>query len=447
MSRLWKKFAVRTGLAALDPGVKRRLGAEYFYLRMYSSDILAAPVDDLEILDNLDRAKNSGAIDLSQGTANLSGLFPLAEIMGVVSGQPDIIKSLQHYPPAFGQRAALDAVAKKIAADTGVSYDPSSEILLCNGASQGLAHALDCFVDPGESIVLLDPCYLFYSWLAQTRGVKIRRVRGPRVNEGVNEGVNQGFNDRVNQGRLKRAMRGAKAIIVNSPANPDGSMIHPDDLQLIADLAKRYNCVILSDEVYSGFCWERNFTSIASLPAAWDRTVVISSLSKSHGLPGLRAGWCAGPGNLIRPLAMLMSIRVPCVSAAVQAALPDLIAAENDFAPKRRTEFLRRRESAIFAARSAGLTVQSPDGAFYLWAQVPSGFSSGHEFTRWCLERCGVLVMAGEPFGPSGKSMVRLSWGGASEPGKDFREAMARIAMITQHASAQNKPGLSPGDV
>lgn len=433
MPRFLKKIAVRTGLAWLDPGVQKRLGRDYFYLRTYSSDVLSAPVKDLELLEALERAAqesksqdnetaaSGGVIDLSQGMPDLSTLFPLPAILKEAALRNEATVNLQKYPRAFGQPAALLSVARKITADNGVIYDPAHEILLCNGASQGLAHALECFVDPGEAVVLFDPCYLFYQWLAQTRGVRVRRVGGPKK---ILTDRDQQSTSRINQHDLERAMRGAKAIIINSPSNPDGSMIHIDDLKLIAALAARHNCIIISDEVYSGFCWSQKFTSIASIPAARSRTIVVSSVSKSHGLPGLRAGWCAGPAALIRPLAMLMSIRVPCVSAMVQEVLPALIEAESKFAPERHNQFIARRDSALFHAKATGFTADPPDGAFYLWSKVPDGFSSGYDFARWCLEQCRVVLMPGEPFGPSGKGMFRYSWGG---PKESFTTAMQRI--------------------
>lgn len=437
MTRLFKKIAVRTGLARLDPGVQKRLGGDYFYLRTYSSDVLSAPIKDLELLEALERAADVAKsqnhqtptigpiIDLSQGMPDLSNFFPLPAILQEATFRKEATVNLQKYPRAFGQPGTLSSVARKIAADTGVVYDPACEILLCNGASQGLAHALECFVDPGGAVVLFDPCYLFYPWLAQTRGLRIRRVGGPK--KGL-AGRDQDPNDRrLNQRELERAMRGAKAIIINSPSNPDGSMIHIDDLKLIAALAARHNCIIISDEVYSGFCWSEKFTSIASITAARARTIVISSVSKSHGLPGLRAGWCAGPAALIRPLAMLMSIRVPCVSAMVQEVLPDLIESETGFAPARHNQFLARRDSALAQAEANGFKAEAPDGAFYLFSKVPRGFSSGYEFARWCLERRSVVVMPGEPFGPSGKGMFRYSWGGLQE---SFTTAMQRIQAV-----------------
>jgi len=434
MSRMLKKMAVRSGLARLDAEVRRRLGSDYFYLRMYSGDVLSAPVSDLELLENLERAVKTAAagdvtgevtgevtrevIDLSQGIPDLSGIFDASPILESMTRSAALASSLRAYPAGFGHPEALRSVAGKIKSDTGVSYDPEKEILICNGASQALAHALECFTDAGETIVLFDPCYLFYPWLARTRGLRVRRVRGPNPQNG-----------RLNQKELDRAMRGAKAIIVNSPGNPDGRVIHPDDLALVAALAARNNCVIISDEVYSAFCWKRPHESIATIPAARDRTIVVSSVSKSHGLPGLRAGWCAGPAQLIRPLAMLMSIRVPCVSAATQVMMPALLDAESAFAARRHTEFLARRKNAIHAANAAGFHAPNPDGAFYIWTEIPDRFRSGYEFARWCLETCRVAVMPGEPSGPSGQGKVRWSFGVSPEK---FNAAMSRVRATTR---------------
>lgn len=417
MSRFLKKMAVQSGLARFDADVRRRLGADYFYLRMYSGDVLSAPVRDIELLESLERAVKAApadeVIDLSQGIPDMSGIFPVTRILESVAQNPSLGTSLRTYPAGFGHAATLRAVAEKIATDTGVAYDPEREILICNGASQALAHAIECFVDPGESIVLFDPCYLFYPWLAQTRGLRVRRVRGPDAKNG-----------RLDPRNLERALRGAKAIIVNSPGNPDGRVIHHDDLALIAALAARNNCVIISDEVYSGFCWKHQHESIAAIPAARDRTIIVSSVSKSHGMPGLRAGWCAGPAQLIRPLAMLMSIRVPCVNAVAQEMLPALLAAEPEFAGQRRKEFLARRKNAVHAASTSGFRASAPDGAFYLWTEIPEKFRGANEFARWCLATCRIAVMPGEASGPSGRRKVRWSFGG---PIESFNAAMRRI--------------------
>ncbi|MEY4631780.1 MAG: putative aminotransferase YugH [Pseudomonadota bacterium] len=398
--------------------VKRRLADKWPFLKNYSEDVLDAPVADLELLESFERsvqqARTDGEklIDLSQGMPDMHGI---PEIVRDIPPAPELDSLLSIYPPAFGTDAATRAVAAKIKHDSGISYDPSREILICNGASQGLAHALEAFASPGERIVLFDPCYLFYPWLARTRGLHVRRVPGPSPETG-----------RIDPDRLSHAMRGARIVLVNSPANPDGSMIHPDDLALIARLAEKNGSIILSDEVYSGFCWERDFRSIAACPGARDRTVVVSSVSKSHGLPGLRAGWCAGPDHLIRPMGMLMSIRVPCVNAQAQLALPRLLAAEPAFAAARREAFLKRRAEAIKSCAEARLICRvPPGGAFYLWIDIPAGFKSGYEFASSSLAKARVVMMPGEPFGPAGSRKVRMSWGGSSEA---FAEAMQRIA-------------------
>lgn len=411
-----RKIAIDSGLARLDPTVKSRLGANWRYLKNYSSDVLDAPVHDLELLKSFEhqvqRARKSSEdlIDLSQGMPDMDGVLGLDREMPAGSR---IIAALATYPAAFGMDVATHAVARKIKNDSGHEYDPRSEILICNGASQGVALALEAFASPGDKIVMFDPCYLFYPWLACTRGLRIKRVAGPAHDTG-----------RIAASHLDRAMRGARLILVNSPANPDGTMLHPEDLRLIADLAARHGCIIVSDEVYAGFCWDAPFKSIATVPGARKRTVIVSSVSKSHGLPGLRAGWCAGPKELVRPMGMLMSIRVPCVNAQAQLALPALLDSEASFATARERVFHARRDAAMASAQKAELCAPAPKGGFYLWADVPAKFESGYGFASWALEKARVVMMPGEPFGPAGARKVRLSWGVTEE---QFSSAMQRL--------------------
>jgi aspartate/methionine/tyrosine aminotransferase len=413
-----RKLAIDSGLARHDPTVKARLGPNWRYLRNYSSDVLDAPVRDLELLESFEqqvqKARRSGEnlIDLSQGMPDLQGISGLDRI---VPDEHATSIALRAYPPAFGIEPATTAVARKIKNDTGIEYDPAKEILICNGASQGIAHALEAFASPGDRIVMFDPCYLFYPWLALTRGLRIRRVPGPAQRNG-----------RLDPILLERAMRGSRLILVNSPANPDGSMLHPEDMQLISEFASRHGTIIISDEVYASFCWDSPFQSMATVSGARKHTIIVSSVSKSHGLPGLRLGWCAGPQELIRPMGMLMSIRVPCVNVQAQLALPALLESEGSFATARKDTFRSRREAAIKSATDSKLFALPPKGGFYLWVDTPDRFGSGYEFASWALEKSRIVIMPGEPFGPAGARKVRLSWGVSSE---DFSTAMDRITL------------------
>lgn len=442
IARKLKKMAIRSGLARFDPTVRARAGLDYNYLTTYSSDIISAPIDSIEALGELEAMAHQAGhphdtddarkfIDLSQGMPDFSEIYSFDSILSQATGSWFNRPTVSRYPPAFGTIEARDAAAGKIFRTTGISYDPDSEILICNGASQAIAHALESFADPGEPVAVIDPCYMFYHWLAATRGLRIIPIPKYRNDEAASnlsssnaESRESGVTRRIDRDAAAKAMRKAKVLILNSPANPDGSMIHEDDLAMLAELAQRHNVIIISDEVYADFCWTNPFKSIASLATAKPRTIVVSSVSKSHGLPGLRAGWAAGPASLIRPMAMLMAIRVPCVHGPTQALIPQLLNLESTFAAKRQFVFENRRKCAIGAVHGAGFCATMPDGAFYLWVDVPKPFTGSQQFAQWAAKEAAVAIIPGSVFGPAGKSKIRLSWGCDTNT---FQEGITRL--------------------
>jgi aminotransferase len=306
------------------------------------------------------------------------------------------------------------AIAQKLAADNQLFLDPQQEILICNGVSQGIALMLDAFVDGGERVVILDPSFFIYRLVAQNRGAVV--VRLPTW-------VDQGCT-RFEERSLRRRLRGARALYLNSPANPTGGVLDRETLERIAWWCDRFDVLIFSDEVYERFQYEGRHFSIASLPKARNRTVTANGFSKSHGMAGYRVAYLAAPRHLIQPLLVSQLASAPFVSfVGQQMALAALRQPAEAFEPIL-NEYRRRRELVAERLGPSRLPIPLPAGAFYFWIPVWRLGWTGEAFAAALLQTSGVRVMSGASCGPSGKGCVRLSYSGKWQ---DLVEGLDRL--------------------
>ena len=277
---------------------------------------------------------------------------------------------------------------------------------------------LDAFVNRGDRVVLPDPVSPLYPLLVRTRGARIRWM-----------------STRTEDGRLRlrfdhlfvRGLHGARLLVLCSPANPSGGIIHPEDLEHIAWWAERHDVLVLSDEVFSR-CWhETEPVSIATLARARLRTLTVGSVSKSHALASARVGWIASQRHLLRPClatAALRSSFVPTISQLI--ALAALRTDPGEFEVIRK-KFAMRRRYAFDRLRALGMNPVWPHGAFFLWAPAPAGWRTGRDFADMLFTTRRVRVVPGDLFGPSGKGFIRLSY--SAEEGR-LEEGLTRIGEL-----------------
>jgi aminotransferase len=194
-----------------------------------------------------------------------------------------------HYTPNRGLSELRELVSEEIDKHHGVKYDPDNEMVITMGVSQGLDIALRSIVNPGDEVIIIEPCYVSYS-------ANIVLLYGKPVV--VPTYAKDGF--RIDMGRLKQAISPrTKAILLNYPSNPTGSTIDKNILEEIAAIAMDKNLIILSDEIYSAIIYEKEHFSIISIPEVRDRVIYLNGFSKSHAMTGWRLGYIAGPKYLI----------------------------------------------------------------------------------------------------------------------------------------------------
>jgi aspartate/methionine/tyrosine aminotransferase len=316
------------------------------------------------------------------------------------------------YTPAAGRLALREAIAQAHQRRTGQAVDAENVIFL-SGAQNALFAASLCVAGPDDEVLALEPLYPSYPATIRASGAKLVRVPAP---------ASAGFHPDL--GALAAAITPrTRAVFFATPNNPSGVILSAEDLQVIGDLARRHSLWIVADEVYAGLAPGGRVPNLATrLP---EQVVTISSLAKSHSLPGLRAGWMVGPPDLVKhaeSLAMCMLFGLP--GFIQEAALTALLGSD---APERRVRELctSRRDMLIEGlAGLPGIRCAVPDAGMFTLIDVQGTGLSGYDFMSGLFRSEGVSVLDGGAFGEATRGFVRLCFA-ADEA--TLREAMVRI--------------------
>jgi aspartate/methionine/tyrosine aminotransferase len=400
------KLLIRTGLVRLHGGTRRLMGDGLPFLKYYSSRVLEAPNEDL--------AKTRAAMDAAGTAIDLClGAPPLMPELR--ERLLSLIDEAHGYPPVLGLPELRTAFAAKLQRENDLVVDPEKDLIVTNGVGQGLGLFLDTFLDPGEAIVLFDPCYFMYRLAAQHRRFKLRLVP-TRLDGG---------RTRFDDASLANALRGSRALLVNTPNNPTGGIFTAEDLERIAYWCKRRDVLIFADEVYEHFNYQGRPPTLASLQDAAKRTISAFSFSKTYGMAAYRVGVLVGDRWLVRPMVVSMLASAPFVPTVVQRLATSALSISDDVLERRREEFRRRRDRAVSILQRWDRTIDSPGGAFFCWIPVHELGAPAHELCLEIRQRTNVAVMPGESLAADGKQFIRLSF--AEAPGV-WEEGFQRVA-------------------
>jgi arginine:pyruvate transaminase len=351
--------------------------------------------------------RGEGVIVLSIGDPELEMPAPVLERAIEALRGGDV-----RYTPAAGRLALREAIAQSHQRRTGQAVDAETVIFL-SGAQNALFAASLCVAGPGDEVLALEPLYPSYPATIRASGAKLVRVPAP---------ASAGFHPDL--GALAAAITPrTRAVFFATPNNPSGVILSAEDLQVIGDLARRHSLWIVADEVYAGLAPGGRVPNLATrLP---EQVVTISSLAKSHSLPGLRAGWMVGPTDLVKhaeSLAMCMLFGLP--GFIQEAALAALLGSD---APERRVRELctSRRDMLIEGlAGLPGIRCAVPDAGMFTLIDVHGTGLSGYDFMSGLFRSEGVSVLDGGAFGEATRGFVRLCF---ATDEATLREAMVRI--------------------
>jgi len=358
--------------------------------------------------------------------------FDLASGMeGVISlgvGEPDFVTpwtvreaaiiSLEQGYTSYTANAGLLELRQEIAAymarNFGVTYQPETEIIVTVGASQAIDIALRSILDPGDEVIVVEPCFVSYSPLVTLAG-------GTPVH--VQAETEQEF--KISPERLESAITSkTKAIMICSPNNPTGTMLNKEELQKIAEIAERYDLLILSDEIYAELVYDESYTSMAAISGMKERTILISGFSKGFAMTGWRLGFVCAPEEISAAMLKVHQYGMMCAPTMAQHAGLEALRNGSDEVEEMRKSYRRRRNYMVSSFNELGLTCHSPGGAFYVFPSIQSTGLTSDQFAEQLLMEEKVAVVPGSVFGESGEGFIRCSYATSIE---QLQEAIKRI--------------------
>jgi aspartate aminotransferase len=342
---------------------------------------------------------------------------------------PDHIKEAAHaaieanltrYTPVAGIAELRKAIADRHRADFHSNY-VSTEVIVCTGGKQALFNAIQVIVQSGDEVIVPIPYWVSYRDIVEYSGGTCIWSRSAPENR-----------LRVTCSEIERAVtRRTRAIILNSPSNPSGAVMDPEEVRAVAALARAKGIYIISDECYAYLAYSDTYLSLGSLQASKDRLVIAGSLSKAYAMTGWRVGYALAPAPIVSAMEKLQSqCTAGATSISQRAALAALNGPQGCIETMKR-EYLILRDRTISALNSiTGVVCDTPDGAFYAFANVSrllsrAGLSSSEALANRLLDKCHVITIPGEVFGLPG--YLRLSFATAPEI---LDRALERLAAL-----------------
>ena len=337
----------------------------------------------------------------------------------VAAAKSSLDNGRTHYTDIVGDPPLRAAIARRHGRLTGQAVGPENVVVVA-GAQCALFSAMQCLLDPGDEIIVPEPMYVTYEAVVGATGATMRRV-----------GLDAAGSFRLQAADIAAAIGPrTRAVLINSPNNPTGAMIRRAEMEALAELCRRHDLWLISDEVYGSLVFEGEHVSPGGFPGMAERTVTVDSLSKSHAMTGWRLGWAVGPQALMSHMAHLALCMLYGSPGFVQDAA--LVAIEQDLpevatmreALKDRRDRLHRQLSQV-----PNLSVPLPEAGMFLLADVSRTGRTARDFAFGLLEAQAVSVLPGAAFGPQLANYVRINLGA---PDAELEEAGRRIAAYAE---------------
>ncbi|CAB49691.1 pyridoxal phosphate-dependent aminotransferase [Pyrococcus abyssi] len=327
---------------------------------------------------------------------------------------------LTHYGPNIGLPELREAIAEKLKKQNNIEADPNKEIMVLVGANQAFLMGLSAFLKDGEEVLIPTPAFVSYAPAVILAGGKPVEVPTYEENE-----------FRLNVDELKKYVtEKTKALIINSPCNPTGSVLKKKDLEEIADFAVEHDLIVISDEVYEHFIYDDvKHYSIASLDGMFERTITVNGFSKTFAMTGWRLGFVAAPSWIIEKMVKFQMYNATCPVTFIQYAAAKALRDERSWkaVEEMRKEYDRRRKLVWKRLNEMGLPTVKPKGAFYIFPRIKDTGLTSKEFSELMLMEAKVAVVPGSAFGKAGEGYVRISYATAYEK---LEEAMDRMEKV-----------------
>ncbi|WP_309088886.1 aminotransferase [Domibacillus sp.] len=363
--------------------------------------------------------------------------FDLAATMeGVVSlgvGEPDFvttwsvreaaINSLERGFTSYTANAGLielrTEIARYMADRFRVSYSPKEEVIVTVGASQALDIAMRAIIDPGDEIIVVEPCFVSYAPLVELTG-------GHAVTIGTTGET--GFKLQPEQLEAVITPK-TKAVLLCYPNNPTGTQLDREDLEAIASIVKKHDLLVIADEIYAELAYDQSHTSIASLSGMRERTILINGFSKGFAMTGWRLGFTCAPEEISRAMLKIHQYTMMCASTPAQYAAVEALQNGMADVESMKKDYRQRRNYMVQSFKEIGLDCHLPGGAFYVFPSIQSTGLTSEQFAEGLLLEEKVAVVPGSVFGKGGEGYIRCSYASSMS---QLQEAIKRISRFLE---------------
>lgn len=303
-------------------------------------------------------------------------------------------------------------------------YDPKKEVMLTVGGSEGIDVALRAMLNPGDEVIIPEPCYVSYLPCVQLAdGVPVTiSLKNENQFRLTKEELEAAITDKT------------KILVMAFPNNPTGAIMTREDLEAIAEVIIKHDLYVISDEIYAELTYSGNHVSIASLPGMRERTIVIGGFSKAFAMTGWRLGYAMGPAMIMEQMIKIHQFAIMCAPTTSQyAAIVAMRDCDKDVVHMREA-YDQRRRYMLNAFKEMGLPCFEPKGAFYLFPDIREFGIPSEEFATGLLKAKKLAVVPGNAFGDCGEGFLRISYAYSLE---ELKTAVGRLAEFVEELRAE----------
>ena len=305
-----------------------------------------------------------------------------------------------------------------------LEYNFQNEVIVTVGGSEAIDIALRAMLNPGEEVIIPQPCYVSYEPCAVLAGGVPVIIDLKAENE-----------FRLTAEELEAAItEKTKCLILAFPNNPTGAIMTKEDLEKIAKVIIEKDIIVISDEIYAELTYDREHVSIATLPGMQERTILINGFSKAYAMTGWRLGYACGPANIIEQMTKIHQFAIMCAPTTSQYAAVEALKNGDDDVKEMREAYNQRRRYLVNAFREMGLECFEPFGAFYVFPCIKEFGMTSDEFATRFLEEEKVAAVPGTAFGDSGEGFLRISYAYSLD---NLKIAMERFKRFVEKLRAE----------
>lgn len=349
--------------------------------------------------------------DLSIGAPNIPPTKRIMEVMAEA-----VMKPANYVYAINDTQQLLEAVAQWYKRRYDVELNPETEICSLLGSQDGLSHIALSILDPGDVMLVPDPCYPIFADGPRIAGAELYYMPLQKENDYVIQ----------LQDIPEEIARKAKFMLVSYPNNPTAAMAPESFYHEVVAFAKKYDIIVLHDNAYSELVFDgQSCGSFLSIPGAMEVGVEFNSLSKTYGLAGARIGFCVGNKEVVGMLKTLKSNMDYGMFLPIQAAAVEALTGNQAVVAETRAAYEHRRDVLCDGLIEAGWHMEKPAGTMFVWAPIPDSYQDSESFVADLLDKTGVLVTPGSAFGPSGEGYVRMALVQSEDTMKKIVEAVA----------------------